>query len=239
MADPSGVLRGVHTQSVSRCAENEHPAPAGATRCYHGAVFEPLTTFWRLAHDHRRAGHPAPVDPQDAGPSVPVRPGAGRSTGARACGSGPSRARSCSTASRASRWSTWATAGARSRRPIAEQTVRLAYYPTTRQFSNRPAAELAAKLAPDHPRRPALHDVRGERLGGQRALDADRAAVLAGGGQVEQAQGDLPAGRLPRRHHGHLRGLRTAAPGPGLPAARGAGLREGRAAPSLPGPAGW
>lgn len=30
---------------------------------------------------------------------------------------------------------------------IAEQTVRLAYYPTTRQFSNRPAAELARKLA--------------------------------------------------------------------------------------------
>src|SRR5262245_60820336 len=30
---------------------------------------------------------------------------------------------------------------------IAEQTVRLAYYPTTRQFSNRPAAELAAKLS--------------------------------------------------------------------------------------------
>jgi putrescine aminotransferase len=30
---------------------------------------------------------------------------------------------------------------------IAEQTVRLAYYQPTRQFSNRPAAELAAKLA--------------------------------------------------------------------------------------------
>jgi putrescine aminotransferase len=30
---------------------------------------------------------------------------------------------------------------------IAEQTVRLAYYPTTRQFVNRPAAELAARLA--------------------------------------------------------------------------------------------
>ncbi len=30
---------------------------------------------------------------------------------------------------------------------IAEQTVRLAYYPTTRQFSNRPAAELAEKLS--------------------------------------------------------------------------------------------
>jgi putrescine---pyruvate transaminase len=30
---------------------------------------------------------------------------------------------------------------------IAEQTVKLAYYPTTRQFSNRPAAQLAAKLA--------------------------------------------------------------------------------------------
>src|SRR5215467_12103666 len=30
---------------------------------------------------------------------------------------------------------------------IAEQTVRLAYYPTTRQFVSRPAAELAARLA--------------------------------------------------------------------------------------------
>ena len=30
---------------------------------------------------------------------------------------------------------------------IAEQTVRLTYYPITRQVSNRPAAELAAKLA--------------------------------------------------------------------------------------------
>lgn len=30
---------------------------------------------------------------------------------------------------------------------IAEQTVKLAYYPTTRQFANRPAAELAKKLA--------------------------------------------------------------------------------------------
>ncbi len=63
---------------------------------------------------------------------------------------------------------------------IAEQTVRLAYYPTTRQFSNRPAADLAAKLATLDAGRPALHDVRGERVGGQRALDADRAAVLAG-----------------------------------------------------------
>src|SRR5262249_30241367 len=30
---------------------------------------------------------------------------------------------------------------------IAEQTVKLAYYPTTRKFPNRPAAELAVKLA--------------------------------------------------------------------------------------------
>ncbi len=30
---------------------------------------------------------------------------------------------------------------------VREQMVKLAYYPTTRQFSNRPAAELAAKLA--------------------------------------------------------------------------------------------
>ena len=30
---------------------------------------------------------------------------------------------------------------------IREQAAKLAYYPTVRQFSNRPAAELAAKLA--------------------------------------------------------------------------------------------
>jgi adenosylmethionine-8-amino-7-oxononanoate aminotransferase len=30
---------------------------------------------------------------------------------------------------------------------IREQAAKLSYYPTTRQFSNRPAAELAAKLA--------------------------------------------------------------------------------------------
>ena len=71
-------------------------------------------------------------------------------------------------------------------------------------------ADGAARLLPDHaavlqpagrgpgreardPRagRPALHDVRGERVGGQRALDADRAAVLAGRRQVGQAQGHL------------------------------------------------
>ena len=85
-----------------------------------------------------------------------------------------------------------------------------------------------------HAGRPALHDVRGERLRGQRALDADRAAVLAGRRQARQAQGDLAAGRLPRRHHGHLRGLRPAPPVPGLRAARGARLREGGAAASLP-----
>jgi adenosylmethionine-8-amino-7-oxononanoate aminotransferase len=41
----------------------------------------------------------------------------------------------------------WTEKGTKLLDAIAEQTVRLAYYPTTRQFSNRPAAELAAKLA--------------------------------------------------------------------------------------------
>ena len=69
---------------------------------------------------------------------------------------------------------------------IAEQTVRLAYYPTTRQFSNRPAAELAAKLASLTPGDLDLHDVRGQRLRGQRARDADRPALLAGEGQADK-----------------------------------------------------
>ena len=93
---------------------------------------------------------------------------------------------------------------------IAEQTVRLAYYPTTQTVlqSARGGAGREARVA--HARRPALHDVRGERLRGQRALDADRAAVLARHRQARQAQGDLAQGRLPRRHHGDLRGLRPA-----------------------------
>ena len=66
---------------------------------------------------------------------------------------------------------------------IAEQTVRLAYYPTTRQFANRPAAELAAKLATLAPGDLTLFHVRGERLRGERARDADRPALLAGQGK--------------------------------------------------------
>ena len=104
---------------------------------------------------------------------------------------------------------------------IAEQTVRLAYYPTTRQFSNRPAAELAAKLAALTPGDLALHHVRGERLRGQRALDADRPAVLA-------RQGASPASTrsisLEGGYHGAtagtLRDLRPAPPRRGLRAAR-------------------
>ena len=103
---------------------------------------------------------------------------------------------------------------------IAEQTVRLAYYPTTRQFSNRPAAELADQARLADAGRPRLHDVRGERLGGQRARDADGPALLAGHGQARQVQGHLARGRLPRRHRGHARHLRPAPHGRGLRAAR-------------------
>src|SRR5437879_12130823 len=65
------------------------------------------------------------------------------------------------------------------RREIAEalaaQTVKLAYYPTTRQFPNRPAARLAAKLPSPTPRH--LTDTRfpaGGPAGHQRALQPAR-----------------------------------------------------------------
>ena len=77
---------------------------------------------------------------------------------------------------------------------IAEQTVRLAYYPTTRQFSNRPAAELAAKLASLTPGDLRLLVLRGQRRRGQRARHADGPALLARLRQARQAQGHLAAG---------------------------------------------
>src|SRR2546422_3795574 len=65
---------------------------------------------------------------------------------------------------------------------IAEQTVRLAYYPTTRQFSNRPAADLAAKLAtltPGHLDYPLFHASGPEAH--QRPTDVRRTHRLATG----------------------------------------------------------
>src|SRR5881409_186110 len=73
---------------------------------------------------------------------------------------------------------------------IAEQTVRLAYYPTTRQFSNRPAAELAAKLATLAPG-DLDYSMFAVSRRGQRARDADRPPLLARLGQARQAQGAL------------------------------------------------
>ena len=121
---------------------------------------------------------------------------------------------------------------------IAEQTVRLAYYPTTRQFSNRPAAELAAKLAALTPGDLDLHDVRGQRLRGQRARRCrSRGTTGWPRARAEQAQGHLARGRLPRR-----RPTGTFAVC-GLPhmveavrAAAGAGLRQGGAAAPVPRP---
>ena len=52
---------------------------------------------------------------------------------------------------------------------IAEQTVRLAYYPTTRQFANRPAAELGGQARHPRSRRSHPSHVCGERHGGGRA----------------------------------------------------------------------
>ena len=83
------------------------------------------------------------------------------------------------------------------------------------------------------PGRSRLHDVRGQRLGGQRAGDADGPALLAGQGQVRQVQGHLADRRLSRRHRRDVRHLRPAPHGRGVRAAAGAGLRQGHAAVSL------
>src|SRR5713101_6933858 len=121
---------------------------------------------------------------------------------------------------------------------IAEQTV-AGLLPDHAAVLQSPGRGARREAGGAHARRPALHDVRGERVRGQRALDADRPPVLAGRREARQVQGDLAAGRLPRRHHGHLRDLRPAPPVPGLRAARGARLREGEAAASLPRSGGW
>ena len=240
MADPSGVLRGVQHAKCQPTAENEHPGPGGATRCYHGRYrgeplnlsreISPMTTdaqAIRHLWTHKTQDHPFLSDQElviDRGRgSVDLdragQEAARRLRGPRGGQRGPRPARD---------------RGGRSR-------SRRCGSPTTRPRGSSPTGPPRTWPRSSRPLdagRPALHDVRGERVGGQRALDADRAAVLAGRGQVGQAQGHLTAGRLPRRHDGHVRGVRAAAPGPGLPAARGAGLREGGAAPSVPRPAG-
>src|SRR5262245_56967033 len=91
---------------------------------------------------------------------------------------------------------------------IAEQTVRLAYYPTTRQFANRPAAELAAKIASLTPGDLNYSFFAVMRRRGQRARDEDGPALLAPVGPARQAQGHLAGGWLPRWNDRHLRGLR-------------------------------
>ena len=93
---------------------------------------------------------------------------------------------------------------------IAEQTVRLAYYPTTRQFSNRPAAELAAKLATLTPGDLdyTMFAVSGSEAN-ERSMQIARHYWLATR-QARQAQGHLAPGRLSRRDDGHVRGLRPA-----------------------------
>ena len=106
---------------------------------------------------------------------------------------------------------------------IAEQTVRLAYYPTTRQFSNRPAAELADGARRADPGRPRLRDVRGERLRGQRARAADGAPLLAGHGPSRKYKvvsleggyhGATGATLSHLRHTRHREGLRAVADPP-------------------------
>ncbi len=121
---------------------------------------------------------------------------------------------------------------------IAEQTVRLAYYPTTRQFSNRPAAELAAKLASLTPGdlRYTMFAVSGSEAN-ERSMQIARQYWLATGKPGKHKVISLKGG-----YHGAtmgtLRDLRPAQSLPGLRAARGARLRQGGAAASLPRPGG-
>src|SRR5262249_237354 len=56
-----------------------------------------------------------------------------------------------------------------------------------------------------HARRPHLHHVRRQRLGSERAVDADRAALLASERTPGQAQGHRAPGWISRRHHGDIR----------------------------------
>lgn len=188
----------------------------------------------RFVHDHRRAGHPPPLDPQDPGPSVPVRPGAGHRP----------RRRSVDldrAGQEAARRLRGPRGGQRGPRPARDRGGHRGADGATRLLPDHAAVLQPAGRGPGReargpgPGRSALHHVRGERVGGQRALDADRAAVLAGLREAGQAQGHFTAGWLSRRHDGHVRGLRAAPPGPALSAARGAGFREGGATPSVPG----
>ena len=116
---------------------------------------------------------------------------------------------------------------------IAEQSVRLAYYPTTRQFSNRPAAELATKLASLTPGDLdyTMFAVSGSEAN-ERAMQMARHYWLAKGKSGKYKVISLNGG-----YHGAtagtLRHLRPAPHGGGLRAAAGAGLRQGHAAVSL------
>jgi putrescine aminotransferase len=82
------------------------------------------------------------VDPQDTGPSDLLRRGTHDRARRRRLHLDPQR-------QKAHRW--LRRSRGRGRAEIADairaQAAKLSYYPTTRQFSNRPAAELAAKLA--------------------------------------------------------------------------------------------
>src|SRR6202158_6330615 len=87
---------------------------------------------------------------------------------------------------------------------VAEQTVRLAYYPTTRQFSNRPAADLAAKLATLAPGdlRYTMFAVSGSEAN-ERSMQIARQYWL-GARQARQHQVILLQGGYPRAPPGHL-----------------------------------
>ena len=119
---------------------------------------------------------------------------------------------------------------------IAEQTVRLAYYPTTRQFSNRPAAELAAKLAALTPGDLdySFFAVSGAEAN-ERAMQMARHYWLASGKPDKHKVISLQGG-----YHGGTTGTFAVC---GLPhliepytAASRAGLRQGRAAVPVPRP---
>ena len=116
---------------------------------------------------------------------------------------------------------------------IAEQTVRLAYYPTTRQFSNRPAAELAAKLATLTPGdlTYTMFAVSGSEAN-ERSMQIARHYWLAKGRAGKHKMISFQGG-----YHGATTGTFAVcglpAHGPALRGPAGAGVREGGGAASV------
>src|SRR5438093_3330352 len=184
-------------------------------------------------HGHERRRDPAPLDPQDAGPSLARRRGAGDR--ARRGRLRLDRARQ--EAHRRLRRSRGRQRGSRPARD--RRGDRRADRAPGLLSDDSPVLEPSGRRAGGQDRladagRPRLFVLRGQRGRGQRARDADVSPLLACFWRARQAQGHLAPGRLPRRDDRHLRRLWAAALDAGVHRSPRAGLREGDAAIPVP-----